>query len=128
MKLKAVKVSSSRPSRSVLVTSNHDSTTRDILVRGQFGSIEAMGAIFTKTAFSSDLPTHEEIEAKAEARVEAALRKLSENPDNVDLISALTKQRSTEKSSAHEEKKEDLDDVFIQSGRRRENSTSCSIM
>ena len=133
MKQKAVKVSSSRPSRSLLATSTYDSTTRDILARGQFGSIEAMGAIFTKTAFSSDLPTHEEIEAKAEARVEAALRKLSENPDTVDpesLISALTKQRSAEKStpSANEQKKEDIDDVFLQSSRRRENSTSCSIM
>lgn len=137
MKQKAVKVSNARPSRSfVLPTPVNDSATRDILARGQFGSIEAMGAIFTKTAFSSDLPTHDELEAKAEARVEAALRKLSECSETVNqesLITALTKQissRSEPKSSEPvlEQSQTEVDDVFAHSGGTRENAASCSVM
>jgi hypothetical protein len=131
MKQKAIKVSNARPSRSLILNS---STTRDILSREQFGSVEAMGAIFTKSAFSSDLPTHDELEAKAEARVEAALRKLSEYPpENVDhgsLINALAKQISTksEQPVSDQQNITEIDDVFSHSARKRENSTSCTIM
>jgi 3-phosphoinositide dependent protein kinase-1 len=134
MKQKAIKAASQRPQRSYHRTvSPQEQNTRNILDRKDFGSMNIMGSVFAQGGVTSDLPSHEELEAQAEARIEAALR-LVGSPDKVkaeDIMAALEKQRERSESESDDPYRIEIDDnaVFPNNRpRRRENSTSCSLM
>ena len=139
MRQKAMKTASLRPPRSHYFTralSPEIVSTGEILARSEFGSVDVIGSMYARGGYSSDLPTHAELEAEAEARVEAALKKIAENPDLSDpeaFVAALGRQISNpppESPVSEDQCKIENGDIFSSgSGRRsRESSSSCSIM
>ena len=142
MKQKAVKAASSRPPRPFQrVVSPQEANTIKILERPNFKSMDIMGSLYARGGVSSDLPSQEELEAVAQARVEAALKQLGGSSGNVTpdvVIAAIEKQRSTERDDdkasdapSDDPYKIEIDDAVFSSirrGRRRENSSSCRLM
>jgi len=142
MKQKAIKAASTRPPRPFKrIVSPQEANTSKILGRSDFKSMDIMGSLYARGGVSSDLPSQEELEAVAQARVEAALKQLGRDPGNVTpdtVIAAIEKQRSPERnddkssdSQSEDPYKIDIDDAVFSSnrrGRRRENSSSCRLM
>ena len=144
MKQKALKTASTRPPRVAFrQISPAELNTREVLNRSDFGSVDVMGSMmFARGAFSSDLPTHAELEAEAEARAEAALKLVGNDPALASpeaIAAALGRQRTASGQplspkesypSSDDQYKIEIDDVFSTAARRRrrENSSSCGIM
>ena len=109
LKQKAVKTASMRPKQSFY--SIGEQNTRDLLTRGDFGSAEILGSIFAR-GYTSDLPTHDEVDAEAEARAEAALAMIGEDVDDPEALLAaigkarkLSEQRELDDNDAFSNKK-----------------------
>jgi serine/threonine protein kinase len=140
MKQKAIKAASLRPQRShPRGVSPQEINTRKILDRKDLGPMDIMGSVFAKGGISSDLPSHEELEAEAEARVDAAIKLIETETGKVSpeaVVAVIEKQLSRERSSGSESPSDDpyrieIDDAAVFSSnrrRRRENSSSCRIM
>lgn len=144
MKQKALKTANARPPRVAFrQLSPAEQNTREVLNRSDFGSVDVMGSMmFARGAFSSDLPTHDELEAEAEARVEAAMKLMGDNNELASpeaIVAALGRQRTASgpplspkdsNPSSDDQYRIEIDDVFSTSARRRrrENSSSCHIM
>ena len=77
LRLKAVRTASMRPQRSFApvkrLPTQREMQTTEILAKPDVGSYETVGALYAR-GYSSDLPSHEELEAEAEARVDAAIK------------------------------------------------------
>ena len=67
--------------------------TKEILAKPDVGSYETVGALYAR-GFSSDLPTHEELEAEAEARVDAAIKAMQSQgiTDPQQIVAVLERQ------------------------------------
>ena len=146
LKQKAVKTASLRPQRLLMRSqiSPAEFMAREALSRSDFGSVDALGSVYSRGGFTSDLPSHAEIEAEAEARVEAALKLMGDSPESktaAEIVAALSKQRSTRclspkspsvpesSHSCDDQYRIDIDDAFSSSERRRrKNSSSCALM
>ena len=151
MKQKALRTASLRPPRGPFVprlVSPSEVNTRELLNRPDFGSVDVLGSIYAaRGSITSDLPTDEELEAEAEARVDAALKLMADEHPEITapeaLVAALGRQISggrAESSSPQARRSDpssddqyriDVDDLFSSTNRQRrnrENSTSCSLM
>ena len=140
MKQKALKAASGRPPRPFhRAVSPQELNTGKLLERGDFRSLDIMGSLYARGGASSDLPSHDELEAVAQARVNAALRLMKDNPGNLSpqqIVAAIERQRSNEtdrsESQSDDPYKIDIDDAYFSRNRskprRRDDSSSCRLM
>jgi hypothetical protein len=115
LRQKAMKSASLRPPRPIRRNSYRETQTRELLSKPEIGSYETMGSLYSKK-YSSDLPTHEEIEAEAEARVDAALKLVGKDiTDANELVAVLEEQM----------RRKDMSPTPVP---RRPKKSSCTIM
>lgn len=145
LRLKAVRTASLRPQRSLVkkLPSQREIQTKEILGNPEVGSFETVGSLYAR-GFSSDLPTHEELEAEAEARVDAAIKAMHDRgiTDPEQIVAVL--ERQIHGSSPHRPPKSpqgagsssdpdpddkyriEVEDIFSSNNRRSSSSSSSS--
>ena len=147
LRLKAVRMASLRPPRRPLtkLPSHRELQTREILSKPDAGSYEAVGSLYARGS-SSDLPTHQEIEAEAEARVDAAIKAIQSRgiTDPQEMVAVLEREirgkqrtpRSPQGAASSSDPDPDdryrieVEDIFSATNRRNHSSSSssCTIM
>ena len=149
LRLKAVRTASMRPQRSGVrkLPSQREIQTKEVLGNPDVGSYETVGSLYAR-GFSSDLPTHEELEAEAESRVDAAIKAMRERgiTDPEQIVAVLERQiqgsqpppRSPQGAGSSSDPDPDdkyrieVEDIFSSSNRRSSapssSSSSCTTM